>query len=89
MADHLASDGYAEVGYVQINVDDCFLAMQRDSKGRLQVDSQRFPSGMKAISDYIHKKGLKLGVYTDCGTNTCAGFPGSEGYIELDAETYA
>ena len=57
MADLIVSDGYREVGYSYINVDDCWLAHTRDRHGRLQADAQRFPSGMKSLADYVHSKG--------------------------------
>ena len=49
----------------------------------------RFPSGIKALADYVHKLGLKFGIYADYGTRTCAGYPGSLGHLETDARTFA
>ncbi|ESO93810.1 hypothetical protein LOTGIDRAFT_209340 [Lottia gigantea] len=89
MADRLAEDGYRDVGYEYVNIDDCWSSKQRDSKGRLVADPDRFPSGIKALADYVHNKGLKLGIYGDFGTFTCGGYPGSEFYMELDAQTFA
>lgn len=89
MADAMVSEGFRDVGYEYITVDDCWLADRRDSRGRVQPDVVRFPNGMKNLSHYIHSKGLKLGVYADVGTHTCAGFPGSQGYYEIDAQTFA
>ncbi|XP_022098912.1 alpha-N-acetylgalactosaminidase-like isoform X2 [Acanthaster planci] len=89
MADRMAADGYKDAGYEYVNLDDCWSARQRDSQGRLQGDPDRFPSGMKALSDYIHSQGLKFGIYGDYGTKTCSGFPGSWGHFELDAQTFA
>ncbi|ODM93453.1 Alpha-N-acetylgalactosaminidase [Orchesella cincta] len=89
MADLLVSEGYAAAGYEYINVDDCWLAKTRDAQGRLQADPERFPSGMKALGNYIHSKGLKFGIYEDYGNYTCAGYPGILGYLELDANTFA
>ncbi|XP_069130858.1 alpha-N-acetylgalactosaminidase-like isoform X1 [Argopecten irradians] len=89
MADRLVSDGYAAVGYEYVNIDDCWMDMKRDENGRLQADPKRFPNGIKALADYIHKKGLKIGIYEDFGTHTCGGYPGSKFYMELDAATFA
>lgn len=89
MADVMAADGYLEAGYQYVTVDDCWLANNRDKDGRLQPDPTRFPRGMKHLADYIHSKGLKLGVYEDVGTHTCAGFPGTLDHYELDAQTIA
>ncbi|PVD35036.1 hypothetical protein C0Q70_06317 [Pomacea canaliculata] len=90
MADRLVADGYRDVGYKYVNIDDCWLAKQRDNvTGKLMPDPDRFPSGMKNLSDYMHKRGLMLGIYEDFGHSTCAGYPGSEFYMELDAQTFA
>ncbi|XP_069100942.1 alpha-N-acetylgalactosaminidase-like [Argopecten irradians] len=89
MADRLVADGYAALGYRYVNIDDCWLSRERDAQGRLQADPKRFPSGIKALADYMHSKSLKLGIYEDFGTSTCAGYPGSEFYIQQDAETFA
>ncbi|KAL6074817.1 Alpha-galactosidase A [Balamuthia mandrillaris] len=76
MADALVSQGYAKVGYQYVNIDDCWPALERDSQGNLQADPIRFPGGIKAVADYVHAKGLKLGLYLDIGSKTCAGYPG-------------
>ncbi|XP_028406956.1 alpha-N-acetylgalactosaminidase-like [Dendronephthya gigantea] len=89
MADRMAEDGFQEAGYEYISIDDCWMEKTRDSQGRLQPDKKRFPSGMKALADYIHSKKLKLGIYADYGTHTCAGYPGSIDNMMLDAETFA
>ncbi|XP_041033914.1 alpha-N-acetylgalactosaminidase [Carcharodon carcharias] len=90
MADRLAEDGWKELGYEYVNIDDCWAAKKRDSEGRLVADPQRFPSGIKALAKYVHSKGLKLGIYGDLGTYTCGGYPGTTlDYIELDADTFA
>lgn len=70
-ADFMISSGMADVGYAYVNVDDGFFA-GRDQNGDLLVHPERFPNGMRAISDYIHSKGLKAGIYSDAGINTCA-----------------
>ncbi|KAF7268349.1 hypothetical protein GWI33_018502 [Rhynchophorus ferrugineus] len=89
MADHLAADGYKDAGYVYIMIDDCWASKERTNDSKLQPDPQRFPSGIKALADYIHAKGLKFGMYADYGTKTCAGYPGSLDYLEKDAQTFA
>ncbi|XP_078093765.1 alpha-N-acetylgalactosaminidase [Mustelus asterias] len=90
MADRLAEDGWKELGYEYVNIDDCWAAMKRDSQGQLVADPQRFPSGIKALAQYVHSKGLKLGIYGDLGTYTCGGYPGTTlDQIELDARTFA
>uniref|UniRef100_G1P280 Alpha-galactosidase n=1 Tax=Myotis lucifugus TaxID=59463 RepID=G1P280_MYOLU len=89
MADLMDSDGWKEVGYEYLCIDDCWMAPQRDSKGRLQADPKRFPSGIRHLSNYVHSKGLKLGIYADVGKKTCAGYPGSLGHYDIDAETFA
>ncbi|KAG8197067.1 hypothetical protein JTE90_004334 [Oedothorax gibbosus] len=89
MADRLVEDGYKELGYEYVNVDDCWMEHDRDQNGRLVPDRERFPSGIKGLADYVHSKGLKLGIYQDVGTKTCAGYPGSYGSFEIDAETFA
>jgi len=87
-ADALVSSGMRDAGYVYVNIDDCWHG-QRDAQGFIQADPQRFPSGMKALSDYVHAKGLKLGIYSDAGDKTCGGKPGSRGHEYQDAQTYA
>src|SRR5215472_12898178 len=87
-ADAMVSTGMKDAGYQYVNIDDCWHGT-RDSLGFIRPDSAHFPSGMKALADYIHSKGLKLGIYSDAGSKTCAGRPGSRGYENQDAETYA
>lgn len=88
MADAMVSTGMRDAGYTYINIDDCWHG-ERDAKGNIQVNKERFPSGMKALADYVHSKGLKLGIYSDAGNTTCAGHPGSRGHEYQDAITYA
>lgn len=87
-ADAMVSSGMKAAGYTYINIDDCWHG-DRDSLGFIHPDPKRFPSGMKALADYIHSKGLKLGIYSDAGSMTCGGRPGSRGYEFQDALTYA
>lgn len=88
MADAMVESGMKDAGYQYIIIDDCWQG-QRDSLGFIQPDPERFPSGMKALADYIHSKGLKFGIYSDAGWNTCGGRPGSRGYEFQDAKKYA
>eukprot|EP01125_Pyxidicula_operculata_P021447 TRINITY_DN8256_c0_g1_i1.p1 TRINITY_DN8256_c0_g1~~TRINITY_DN8256_c0_g1_i1.p1 ORF type:complete len:406 (-),score=65.20 TRINITY_DN8256_c0_g1_i1:56-1246(-) len=88
VADAIVSQNLHKYGYVYLNMDDCW-ASGRDSSGRIYPDPNSFPNGIKSVADYVHSKGLKFGIYTDRGTQTCAGRPGSEGYETIDAQTYA
>ena len=87
-ADEMVSTGLRDAGYIYLNLDDCWHG-QRDSNGFIQCDPDRFPGGMKALCDYVHSKGLKIGIYSDAGTHTCAGKPGSLGHEYQDALQYA
>lgn len=87
-ADAMVSSGMKAAGYSYINIDDCWHG-ERDSLGFIHPDRKRFPSGMKALADYVHNKGLKLGLYSDAGSQTCGGRPGSRGFEFQDALTYA
>ncbi|XP_072482834.1 alpha-galactosidase A [Notamacropus eugenii] len=89
MADLMVSEGWKDVGYEYVCIDDCWLASKRDENGRLKADPERFPSGIRHLANYVHSKGLKLGIYQDVGTLTCAGYPGSYGYYDIDAKTFA
>jgi alpha-galactosidase len=88
-ADAMVDSGLAAAGYSYVNIDDCWSEKARDAEGRLVPDPVKFPGGIKALADYVHGKGLKLGIYGDAGTLTCAGYPGSLGHEELDARTWA
>jgi len=87
-ADAIVASGMKDAGYIYINIDDCWHG-KRDSLGFIHPDAQRFPSGMKALADYINSKGLKIGLYSDAGNSTCGGRPGSRGHEYQDAITYA
>jgi alpha-galactosidase len=90
IADVTVSSGMKDAGYTYIVLDDGWMAMQRDSvTGNLVPDPKKFPSGMKALVDYVHSKGLKFGLYNCAGTKTCAGYPGTRGYEYQDARLYA
>lgn len=88
VADAMASSGMKDAGYQYVIIDDCWQG-DRASNGDIQADAKKFPSGIKALADYIHAKGLKFGLYSDAGTRTCGGRPGSAGYEFQDARTYA
>ncbi|TAM84545.1 MAG: glycoside hydrolase family 27 protein [Acidobacteria bacterium] len=85
-ADAMVASGMAKAGYIYINIDDTWQG-QRDSKGRI-TGNTKFPD-MKALCDYVHSKGLKIGIYSGPGPETCAGYEGSFGHEEQDAQTYA
>ncbi len=92
IADAMVSSGMKDAGYVYLNLDDNWMANPaRDASGNLRADPKRFPSGIKALADYVHAKGLKLGIYGDRGTMTCMNIPqsGSKGYEDRDAKTFA
>jgi len=90
MADRMVADGYKDAGYEYVNIDDCWASKKRDPVTmELMPDPERFPSGMKALADYVHSKGLKLGTYGDMGTLTCGGYPGSKFTMETDTRTFA
>src|ERR1043165_2925022 len=85
IADAMVSSGMKDAGYSYINIDDTWEA-GRDAQGNIQTN-KKFPD-MKALADYVHSKGLKLGIYSSPGPNTCAGYEGSYGHEEQDARTY-
>jgi len=89
VADKFFTEGYKEAGYEYIVIDDCWSLKDRDEEGNLVADSTKFPSGMKALADYIHLKGLKFGMYSCNGTHTCAGYPGSFEHEFQDAKLFA
>jgi alpha-galactosidase len=88
IADAMVASGMKKAGYQYVNIDDCWQ-VSRDSAGNIVADPARFPGGMKALADYVHAKGLKLGIYTDAGTMTCEKRPGSLDHELQDAKTYA
>lgn len=90
MADAMVSTGMKNAGYIYLVIDDEWMAKERDPKsGDLVPDPIKFPRGMKYLSDYVHSKGLKFGLYNCAGTLTCAGYPGTRGYEYQDARYYA
>jgi len=95
IADKFISLGLRDAGYTYVNIDDCWANWQRDKDGHLRANPKRFPSGIKALADYIHQHGLKFGLYSSAGTSTCEplqenrGFPGGLGHEKQDAATFA
>ena len=89
IADALIASGMQDAGYQYLVLDDGWEAMERDRLGNLVPDPVRFPSGMKALGDYLHAKGFKFGIHNCAGTKTCAGYPGGRGHEFQDARIYA
>jgi alpha-galactosidase len=87
MADAMVSTGMAKAGYQYINIDDTWEGQSRDANGNITTN-RKFPD-MKALADYVHSKGLKLGIYSSPGPQTCAGYEGGYGHEQQDAKTYA
>ncbi|MGA2250195.1 glycoside hydrolase family 27 protein [Terracidiphilus sp.] len=85
-ADQIVSNGMKDAGYIYVNIDDTWQG-KRDANGVLQAN-EKFPD-MKALADYVHSKGLKIGIYSSPGPKTCAGYEGSLGHEEQDAKMYA
>jgi alpha-galactosidase len=87
-ANAMVSSGMKDAGYRYVVIDDCWQ-VDRDAQGNIVADAKRFPSGMQALADYVHGKGLKFGLYSDAGTGTCQNRPGGRGYEFQDARQYA
>lgn len=88
-ADAIVDKGLAKAGYEYVIMDDCWSQRTRDDKGRLVPNPVKFPNGIKAVADYVHARGLKLGIYSCCGVHTCAGYPGSFEHEFEDAKQFA
>ncbi|XP_057425393.1 alpha-galactosidase-like [Lotus japonicus] len=89
-ADAMVSTGLAALGYKYINLDDCWAEINRDHQGNMVPKASTFPSGIRALAHYVHSKGLKFGIYSDAGNQTCSKrMPGSLGHEEQDAKTFA
>jgi alpha-galactosidase len=91
-ADAMVANGMKAADYQYVNMDDCWALPARDANGNLVPDPAKFPNGVKAVADYVHHDGLKLGIYNDSGSKTCSkshGFPGSLGHEEQDALEFA
>ncbi|MYW10514.1 alpha-galactosidase [Streptomyces sp. SID2563] len=91
IADIFVEKGLKDAGYEYVNLDDCWAVPERDAEGKLVADPVRFPHGIEAVADYVHAKGLKLGIYTSAGTRTCdsVGLPGALGHEFSDAQQFA
>lgn len=89
MADAMVSTGMRDLGYQYINMDDYWHDTARNADGAPLADPKKFPHGIKWLADYVHTKGLKLGIYSDAGTKTCGKCFGSYQFEEIDAKTYA
>ena len=87
--DLMVSSGMRDRGYTYVNLDDCWMTRNRDAAGNLVADPAKFPSGLKALGDYIHARGMKFGIYESAGTETCQHYPGSLGHEQTDANSYA
>jgi alpha-galactosidase len=88
-AEVLIATGMRDAGYNYVVLDDAWLAKERDANGNLQADPVKFPSGMKALGDFLHSKGFKFGIYNCAGRETCGGYPGGRGHEFQDAKMYA
>jgi hypothetical protein len=90
IADRLVVDGYRDAGYTFVNLDDCWAEKERSSDGKLVANRTRFPSGINALSKYMHDRGLKLGIYSDVGYSMCISqSSGSWQHEDVDAQTFA
>ena len=87
----LVRSGLRDKGYRYVNLDDCWGAANRDADGKLRSNPDRFPSGMKALGEYLHARGLKFGLYSSAGSHTCnkLGFPGGLRHERADASQFA
>ncbi|QRV89573.1 hypothetical protein RhiJN_17591 [Ceratobasidium sp. AG-Ba] len=90
-ANQFVSLGLKDAGYKYVNIDDCWSDINgRDgSTKRIKPDANKFPNGISGTASYVHSLGLSIGIYSDAGTKTCAGYPGSLGYETIDAQTWA
>ncbi|KAH8669745.1 alpha-galactosidase A [Tricladium varicosporioides] len=88
-ADFMSKSGLLAAGYNRINLDDCWELKNRTSKNELQWDPVKFPHGIPWLAKYVKKLGFHLGIYSDAGNMTCGGYPGSLGYEDIDAKTFA
>jgi len=88
-ADAMVNTGLKDIGFSYIVIDDIWQGGRDSLTGMLYADAKKFPSGIKALADYVHSKGLKFGIYSDAGTKTCGEMPGSYGYEKKDAQLFA
>ena len=88
-AETLIKSGLKDAGYEYVVIDDCWSLRERDKNGKLVADPEKFPHGIKWLSDKIHAMGLKFGMYSCAGVVTCAGYPSSYEHEFVDAKTFA
>lgn len=88
-ADAMVESGMKDAGYEYVNIDDCWMAPERDANGNLAPDPETFPNGVDDVADYVHALDLKFGIYSSAGTRTCQGLPASLGHEETDAQSFA
>ncbi len=88
-AEAMIANGMRDAGYKYIVLDDTWSALERDARGNLVPDPKKFPSGLKALGDFLHAKGFLFGIYNCAGTKTCGGYPGGQGHEYQDALAYA
>lgn len=89
IVDTMVSTGMRDIGYQYVNIDDFWQLLERDKNGNIQVNKEKFPNGIKALAEYIHARGLKLGIYSDAADRTCGGVAGSYRFEEKDAKDFA
>ena len=88
-ANAMVESGMKDAGYEYVNIDDCWMAPERDANGNLEPDPETFPNGIDGVADYVHNLDLQLGIYSSAGTRTCQGLPASLGHEETDAQSFA
>jgi alpha-galactosidase len=88
-ADRLVETGLRDAGYEYLVVDDCWMADELDEDGRFVPHPEDFPGGIEALAEYVHEQGLKFGIYSSAGTETCQGYPASIGRERTHAEQFA
>lgn len=88
-AEAMIANGMRDLGYQYVNIDDFWQLADRDVNGHMIIDSVKFPRGIKYVADYLHERGLKLGIYSDAARYTCGGVCGSYGFEQIDAQDFA
>uniref|UniRef100_A0A0W0F0D3 Alpha-galactosidase n=1 Tax=Moniliophthora roreri TaxID=221103 RepID=A0A0W0F0D3_MONRR len=89
-ANSFVSLGLKDAGYQYVNIDDCWSVKNtRDNRGRIVPDPNKFPNGISGVASKVHALGLKIGIYSDAGTMTCAQYPASLGWEVTDAKTFS
>lgn len=88
-AEAMIANGMRDLGYNYINIDDFWQLADRDEQGHMQIDSVKFPHGIKYVTDYLHERGFRVGIYSDASRYTCGGVSGSYGFEEIDARDFA